>query len=61
MKKQQLRKFALGKETLRQLDGLTLREAAGGSVVTTTATHLCYTNIGCQHLTSNSCNDTCKC
>jgi hypothetical protein len=60
MKKQQIKKFALGKETLRQLDGLTLREAAGGSL-TSPATHVCYTNVGCQHLTSNSCNDTCKC
>ena len=51
MKKQQVRKIVLGRETLRQLDGGDLAPAAGGSV----ATHTCYTNIGCEHMTSFVC------
>ena len=56
MKKQPVRKLTLGKETLAQLDGASLGRAAGGFVLNSgSACSGC-----CPHMTSNSCNDSCK-
>ena len=57
MKKQTVRKLVLGKETLRQLDGAPLGKAAGGLVTIPCPSQTCTAG---EHMTSNSCNASCK-